>query len=357
MVVLVFLAGFSACLTCIAVCIVRTLRSQPVPPPEGTDRTKYLTAVSKERHVYISKLPPPSLALLCGYDPTCSDNTARHDFEVVRLNTHCSFARTAVLWSAADWDDALSLEDNLQRSTRAFALFSALQHGVDGFLVAIPPAGVAAAAATVPATSTGARSACPPSDRTIMESCPHMARMSIKLRQCSTRAPADDAAEGGGDHVAAEGSVAALRAHAHVVARVLEFFSADDPVRPHRASRGAGGRGWAFHHAGVDMFVTTFSDCYPVNHARYAFGAHGSFVLFQPYSSFLLHDVGEESAHTNWTCPRTPREHIRAAFKRNGRPYAVPQSPAHTDSMCAVPGLQPATAVRWWADCDIIPVD
>ena len=37
------------------------------------------------------------------------------DFEPVKFNTHCTFARTAVLWGAQDYQLDLSLEANVER--------------------------------------------------------------------------------------------------------------------------------------------------------------------------------------------------------------------------------------------------
>lgn len=36
-------------------------------------------------------------------------------FETVKVNTHCIFAKTAKLWGSRDYDIALSLEENVRR--------------------------------------------------------------------------------------------------------------------------------------------------------------------------------------------------------------------------------------------------
>ena len=43
--------------------------------------------------------------------------------------------------------------------------------------------------------------------------------------------------------------------------------------------------------------------CYPDNQSRYAFGAEGAFVLLQPMYSFAIHDIREDTPHTNWDHP------------------------------------------------------
>ena len=40
---------------------------------------------------------------------------AVEQFEPVKNNTHCVFAKTAKLWGSRDYDVALSLEDNVKR--------------------------------------------------------------------------------------------------------------------------------------------------------------------------------------------------------------------------------------------------
>lgn len=41
---------------------------------------------------------------------------AVEQFEQVKANTHCVFAKTAKLWGSHDYDIALSLEENVKRS-------------------------------------------------------------------------------------------------------------------------------------------------------------------------------------------------------------------------------------------------
>lgn len=40
---------------------------------------------------------------------------ALRNFDAVKMNTHCTFARTAVLWGARDYDNNLSIEANVER--------------------------------------------------------------------------------------------------------------------------------------------------------------------------------------------------------------------------------------------------
>ena len=55
---------------------------------------------------------------------------------------------------------------------------------------------------------------------------------------------------------------------------------------------------WVFEYNGSEFFVTSFAPCYSATSSRFAFGVDSSFVLFQPYHSFLLHNVGRCAAHS-----------------------------------------------------------
>jgi FPC/CPF motif-containing protein YcgG len=72
--------------------------------------------------------------------------------------------------------------------------------------------------------------------------------------------------------------------------------------------------GWQFCFNGVRMFVSVFSPIYEPSHPRHA--TSGTFVVFQPESSFDLHLIG--SAFTS--SDRVKRQ-IRGAFARKGYEY------------------------------------
>ncbi len=83
---------------------------------------------------------------------------------------------------------------------------------------------------------------------------------------------------------------------------------------------------------------------------RYSFGVESSFILLQPMYSFALHDISPETPHTNWECPKTERDHIRVAFKTNGRGYLIRDTviypPAHDIVKPLVEG--PDNVHEWW---------
>lgn len=137
------------------------------------------------------------------------------------------------------------------------------------------------------------------------------------------------------------------------VRAVLGTLSDHDPSgRCCMAKTWAFKRGWVFSFNGAEFFVTTFAPCYGDSSSRFAFGERdSSFVLLQPYHSFLLHNVGSDTPTTNWERPHTARDHIRAGFRNAGRPYPISADPksypvAHNfvyplDSMGG-------EVVRWW---------
>ena len=108
------------------------------------------------------------------------------------------------------------------------------------------------------------------------------------------------------------------------VRRVLRCISDHDPAGFHCMNKSYVSKvGWSFEFNRVPIFITTFAPCYPSNHSRFAFGAEQAFILFQPMYSFAIHDVGNDTTHTNWDNPVTIRDKIRAAFHQNGREYLV----------------------------------
>ena len=106
---------------------------------------------------------------------------------------------------------------------------------------------------------------------------------------------------------------------------------------------------------GCELFVTTFAPCYDKSNPRFAFGEQSSFVLFQPYSSFLLHGVGSDTPHTVWHRPKTVRDRIRVNFKLAGRPYPIPPNPATfpiARSFVYPLDAMSGSVVEWWLLAD-----
>ncbi|CAH1238939.1 Hypp5669 [Branchiostoma lanceolatum] len=214
-------------------------------------------------------------------------------FTPVKEGTECVFARLARLWGSADWNGQLSLEENTRRSLPMFVKFCAAQShlGLDGFLFELP----------------GNNFGATPEDL------------------------------GNG------------------VRRLLKVLSDTDPAGVHCMDKSyVSKRGWCFEFDKCTFFVTTFAPCYPDTHSRFNFNSENSFVLLQPEESFLRHNVGADTPHTDWENPRTVRDQIRAAYRRAGRVYStrdtVVYPPAH-DIVKPLGGDNGQdNVVAWWAE-------
>lgn len=139
------------------------------------------------------------------------------------------------------------------------------------------------------------------------------------------------------------------------VRRVLRCISDHDPAGFHCMNKSYLSKvGWSFEFNAVPIFVTTFAPCYPSNHARFAFGAEQAFVLFQPMYSFAIHDIGNDTPHTNWDNPVTVRDKIRVAFKENNREYYIRDTIYYPAAHDIVKPLKEGVGelVEWWRDPD-----
>lgn len=68
--------------------------------------------------------------------------------------------------------------------------------------------------------------------------------------------------------------------------------------------------------------------------------------------SFAIHNISPDTPRTNWECPVTERDKIRAAYKANNRGYHIRDTiiypPAHDLIKPLVEG--PGNLVEWWKD-------
>jgi FPC/CPF motif-containing protein YcgG len=109
---------------------------------------------------------------------------------------------------------------------------------------------------------------------------------------------------------------------------------------------------WRFRFAGEDFFITTFSPVYKENSSRYAFKARHAFALFQPIKSFGRHGLTEDTPEsaTNWDDPKTMRDKARVAFKKNGRPYYIPEELPYpvAEHIVKPHDDDGKNCIRWW---------
>ena len=136
------------------------------------------------------------------------------------------------------------------------------------------------------------------------------------------------------------------------IRRLLKCLSDHDPAGRKCMDRSyIDKRGWYFEFDNESIFVTTFAPCYTSCHSRYAFGAKGCFILFQPDFSFATHDIGADTPHTNWESPSTVRDKIRVAYKNAGRPYTIRDTVYYPPAHDIVKPLQlHDPPVEWWKD-------
>ena len=62
------------------------------------------------------------------------------NFDTVKLQTECIFAKKSKLWGSCDWNDQISLEENVYRMVPTFLKFTVVctHLGLDGFVLQLP---------------------------------------------------------------------------------------------------------------------------------------------------------------------------------------------------------------------------
>jgi hypothetical protein len=229
------------------------------------------------------------MKLVCAYDP--ENNEAMRRFRPVRRNSKCLFANVARLWGSRDSIEGESLEEHVKASVPMLLqmLLRSEAEGFDGFV--------------------------------------------FEVR---------------GDHGKN------VKTFAAAVRRVLETISDMDPNGERSARKQyIADRAWHFVFAGYPIFVTTMAPCYGNTSSRYAYGADekSSFVLLQPESSFLRHDLPPDTPNTIWQGPAmTVRDRIRRSFRDAGQAYIIPPTVSYPASEHIVKALQDekGNVVKWW---------
>lgn len=263
------------------------LKSRDSIQPEPSDRVSYMKSLDRDQHVHRCRCDSALRLSLCGYDPASTALQSLTRFEPLKRGTQCVFARRAILWGSRDCDN------------HAAPAHENVQRSLQAFcLFASLQEGVDGFLFEVPEA------------RTLPDLC------------------------------------AAVRI-------VLGTLSKRDPTgRCCMTQSWAFKRGWVFSFNGAEFFVTTFAPCYSASSSRFAFGERdSSFVLLQPYHSFLLHNVGSDTPTTYWERPQTVRDRIRANFRNAGRPYPIPADPASYpvahNFVYPLEGTG-GEVVRWW---------
>jgi len=239
-------------------------------------------------------LVDPLTRLLCesallDYDP--ADSAAVKHIREISLRTHCMFARRTSFWGSRDWEEGISLEENVRRSLPALRRFvlATRRDEVEIFVV----------------------------------------------------------------EVVGKNYFASLVEFGRTVWRVLKVISDDDPSGVHSLNSPLAGqtdKGWIMYFGGLPLFVLTFCPLYPPTHSRHMFGTNPSSCFLLLTSGAAFHDAGEFnlSAEELKTLPSlaglSDRDRIRAGFLRAGCPFNVEN--AH----CVVRPLDDFTDEQphWW---------
>jgi hypothetical protein len=235
---------------------------------------------------------PTVLTQALDYEPHLENPTLRR-FEIIQKHTQCPFAKAAKLWGGKDIPAGTPLEEQAAANLPALTEFCRrVQEGeaLDGFCLDLD------------------------------------------------------------DEEARQGGPAGL---GESVRQFLTKLSDEDPAEA-QAMRTplVSSRGWKFQFAGIEFFVTTFAPFYPRSSSRYAFGSERVFVLLQPLSSFSRHKLPPDTtaSETNWTQPKTIRDHTRVAFHKAGRPYHIPETISYPPAEHIVKPLHDdnSSVIRWW---------
>eukprot|EP00736_Rhodelphis_marinus_P009784 Rmarinus@m.16514 len=243
------------------------------------------------------------------FDPSSKNLECLQRFRAIQNNTECIFAKKAKLWAQGNWEGHLSLEDNLRRHALPGLLrftckiLSDAKCGLDGFVVEARGREYWESIDTFGATVFRIL-------LTIAENSPDGRNCMRRIHRTRRSGPPYDVSE----------------------------------------------MGWRFVFNGVVFFVTTFAPCYGSDHSRYCFTEREScFVLLQPDSSFVMHDIGADTPRsaTNWENPVSMRDKIRCLFRKHGREYEIPESTRYAMADHVVkPMRRGGDVVRWWEQPD-----
>lgn len=221
------------------------------------------------------------------YNPVQTEAVER--FQPIQQNTHCVFARKSLVWSTNNWDDKLSIDENVGRDVDMIRIFlkEGVRFNLDGFLI----------------------------------------------------------------EVRGKQFVSDVESWGESVRQVLCAISSRNEGGYDCMKRSyIDKKGWYFEFAREPIFVTTFAPCYPSDNARFVFDApqDSGFVLLQPEFSFIIHNIGMDTPKTNWENPQTVRDRIRVDFKKNGRMYDIPETIFYSPALGVVPPLKMNEPVVPW---------
>jgi len=291
------------------------------------------------------KLNVDKLVARIPYDPRNSDLQTHVRFQPVLDRTHCLFAPRAKIWASPDWDESLSLEDNLARSVPALAQFvNQARSLIDCFYDHLVPE----------------------------KHEPWQDMLNYFEAMKEVRYPKKDASYKN----RTLGKLFNQRADAFLIEirgkqYVRNFSAFKDTMRRavtclHDLDPLYGGKRpplrvgdcpdhYQFTFCREHFLYVTFSPTYDHHHARCMFGGapDSCFILIQSESTAHFFDMGRgyPLSQVQWDKPRNMRERIRARFKEEGRMYDIAENPdgafPTSHSVCN-PEKLGECPVKWW---------
>lgn len=193
-----------------------------------------------------------------------SDAPTLRSFEVIQRKTVCPYARTARLWGAPPWDRDKSIDRNIREIAIPLSKFVYLQRWetLDGFVIGISD------------------------DRLVCD----MKNLSATLKT------------------------------------ILKLLNSSDKLKPNLFDREVRSSEWNFEFLGTRLFVTVFSPLYGRDSPRETYGENSTFIMFQPFQSFLHNKAIRESEKKETRDVLVKKflhrfANIRKEFSDAGKPY------------------------------------
>ncbi|ELU13897.1 hypothetical protein CAPTEDRAFT_202541 [Capitella teleta] len=208
------------------------------------------------------------------------------NFEPLKAQSQCLFARKAKLWGSRVWKNDRSLGENTFRNLATLVQFTVVAPsiGLQGFLFELP-----------------------------------------------------------------ENFGSSLQIFSNAVLHVLSTISSYDPTGVNcMADPNIETPKWVFQFNKVTFFVTSFAPFYPPSHPRHSFGCKFCYILLQPEFSFAQLDIPFDTPETQWDNPKSVRDRTRVAFRDAGRPYHVRDTVSYPMVHDVVRGMNDHEVVRWW---------
>ncbi len=129
---------------------------------------------------------------------------------------------------------------------------------------------------------------------------------------------------------------------------ILDYLSANDPVKAHCMEAKIEDATWWFSFAGEKLFVLAFGPCYPSTNSRYGFQTGRTYLVFQPVHCFSRR-IPDGAIHKS----RRTREEIRRRYTKAGRPYDVTITLSPYEAYRYVKPVQLGQPpVKWWCETD-----